>query len=381
MPIPFKRYVDITSGIGAGANVARRDLICRMFTSSDKIDVNTIIEYRNADDVGKLFTTNSDEYRRAVFYFGFVSKQTTRPKLLSIARWDKDNQSISEVLTSTTEQSNNFGSFVFVDTLSEAQVIEAATWNATKNVMFIYNVPVLAADAESLSPKILTISGAGMTLKSDTEAEEYPEMLPSAIEASTDYTRRASVQNYMFYSASLTPTVTTSADADKYDKLRINYYGSTQTAGQIRRFYQRGVLTGNADISPADMNVYANEAWLKDDAGSRIMSLLLSQPRVPANQNGRGQVLNVIQASIDIALINGTISVSRMLSEVQKIYITEQTGNPDAWQQVQNSGYWLNAEIKTISTDDGRTEYTADYKLIYLKDDAIRKVDGSHTLI
>jgi hypothetical protein len=34
---------------------------------------------------------------------------------------------------------------------------------------------------------------------------------------------------------------------------------------------------------PVDMNVYANEIWLKDAAGAAILSLLLSLGKVSAN--------------------------------------------------------------------------------------------------
>ena len=330
------------------------------------------MEFQDLDSVAAIFTTNSNEYRRAQFYFGFVSKNTTRPRLISFARWSKTDvaayvysgpitatsltaiqavtagtfsltfgaggtatqtisaldfssaanlaavatalqtriraataggadftgatvtynadrgrfeitsgqtgaaavatadgtanaatvlrlldttnaqlsagaavTSVTDTLAASAEQSNNFGSFVFVDTLTEAEATEAATWNNTQNVLFQYHVPVLPADAATYSTNLIGLAGTGITLMSTTAANEFPEMLPTAILAATDYTRRASVQNYMFQTANLTPTVQTNADANLYDGLRINYYGETQTAGQLRRFYQRGVLTGN----------------------------------------------------------------------------------------------------------------------------------------
>ena len=508
MTIPLTRYVDITSGIGAGAEVARRDLICRLFTSNTDLPATTFMEFQDLDSVAAIFTTNSNEYRRAQFYFGFVSKNTTRPKLISFARWAKTDvsayvysgpitatsltaiqavtagtfsltfgagatatqtisaldfssaaslaavatalqtriraataggsaftgatatynvsrnrfeitsgqtgaaavatadgtanaasvlrllsttnaqlsagaaaTSITDTLAASAEMSNNFGSFVFVDSLTEAEVTEAATWNNTNNVLFQFHVPVLPADAATYSTNLIGLAGTGISLMSTTAANEYPEMLPTAILAATDYTRRASVQNYMFQTANLTPTVQSNSDANLYDGLRINYYGETQTAGQLRRFYQRGVLTGNPAINPVDMNVFANEQWLKDDAGARIMSLLLSLARVPANQNGRGQILNVLQGTIDQALLNGSITVFRPLTAIQRIFVVEQSGNEEAPFQVENSGYWVDAQIRSTTTSDNRVEFEANYTLIYLKDDVIRKVNGTHTLI
>ena len=257
---------------------------------------------------------------------------------------------------------------------------EAATWNSTQNVLYQYHTAVLPTAAAATSTALINLAGVGMTLNLPTLSNEFPEVLPMAILAATNYQRRAAVQNYMFYSASLTATVTTNADADLYDGLRINYYGETQTAGQLRRFYQRGVLGGGA-TAPVDMNTYANEQWLKDDAGARILSLLEALPRVSANQRGRGQLLSVICATIEQALENGSISVGRTLTDIQQIFITEQSGDPLAFHQVAVSGYWVDVQIVSFQTPDNRTEFRGDYTLIYAKDDVIRSVEGTHQLI
>ncbi len=501
MPIPFTRYVNITSGVGAGATVRRRELIARFYTTSAELPVNTTREFQSFDGVSAFFGSDTDESRRAAFYFGFVSKNTTRPQNVSFTRWVNTGsvtqtilgarltstlaqlqaitggsfsitigtsvasltglnfspaadlagvatilqtairaesgaefttatvaynatrsrfeftasgttttaisvtagatndaagpigwltgaqlsagamaESITDLLRRSTEENNNFGSFAFVPTLTQTQVVEAATWNSTQNVLFQYHVAVLPADAQAYSQAIIALAGTGLTLMSTTAAGEFPEVLPMAVLAATNYQARNSVQNYMFQTGNLTPTVTTNADANLYDSLRFNYYGETQTAGQVRRFYQRGVLTGG-DTNPTDMNTYANEQWLKDDAGVNIMNLLLALPRVPANQNGRGQLLSAVQTTVNQALLNGAISIGRTLSNTQRVFITEATGDPRAFQQVQTSGYWVNMQIEPFTTTDNRTEFRGTYRLIYARDDVVRMVQGSHTLI
>jgi len=44
------------------------------------------------------------------------------------------------------------------------------------------------------------------------------------------------------------------------------------------------------------------------------------------------------------------------------------------------SGFGLKV-IKSITTADGRNEWKATYILIYAKDDVVRKIEGTHTLI
>lgn len=287
-------------------------------------------------------------------------------------------QTVTEALNASASLSNNFGSFAFVGTLSVTETIDAATWNSARNVEFIFSARTAAADAVTLSAALIGLAGTALTLA--PLATEYDEMVPMAILAATDYTRRAAVQNYMFQQFPLTPKVTTDALASLYDSLRVNYYGQTQTAGQQINFYQRGTLTGPA-TSPVDQNTYANEIWFKDAAASSIMALLLALPRIPANAEGRGQILAILQDPIDAALRNGTISVGKTLSTAQRLFVTQITGDEDAYFQVQNIGYWVDCEIVPVVTVDGRTEYKAVYTLVYGKDDTVRKVEGQHILV
>lgn len=280
--------------------------------------------------------------------------------------------------TRSAEANDNFGSFAFVQTITAAQIAAVALQNDTYNVKFLYTVPIVAADAATTYAALSGLSGVAVTLAPLTT--EYPELLPAAVLAATAYDRRNSVQNYMFQQATLTPSVTTNAQADTMDANRVNYYGRTQTAGQFLDFYQRGVMMGLA-TDPVDMNVYANEMWLKDAAGAAIMGLLLSAARVPANSTGRGQLLAILQSVIERATFNGTISIGKTLITRQKLYITNLTGDEQAWQQVYRLGYWLDGTVQSFVTVDNRTEYKFVYTLIYSKDDAIRKVEGSHVLI
>jgi hypothetical protein len=288
-------------------------------------------------------------------------------------------QSVSDAFNRAENLTNNFGSFSFIPALTITEHAELAALNAGRNVMYQYYVPVSAADSASWSAALIGFAGTGITLS--PTGSEYPELLPMAILAATDYGRRNAVVTYMFkQSGGLTPSVTTGTLADTYDALRINYYGRTQTAGQFLDFYQRGLLCGGA-AAPVDMNVYANEQWMKDSAGSRCMSLLLSAGRVPANASGRSQILAVLQSTIDDALFNGVISVGKTLTNDQKVFVTQQSGDPLAWYQVQNVGYWVDARIVQTVGPGNTPEYKAVYILIYSKDDAIRKIEGTHALV
>lgn len=522
MAINLNRYVDITSAVAGAAIASQRQLIARLFTDNDLLPPQTYIEFTSAAAVGTYFGTTSEEYKRALFYFSYVSKNSTAPQKISYARWVSAaiapmifgisstqalatytaitsgsigitigstahvfsgldfstatslggpspsvasilqaairaetgtmwtaatvtfnssvgafdfvggdqiaatisvqpgltgtnlapilkwlpaatysngtftagaimaSGSLAETITQTLDisvgLSNNFGSFLFmpVTPLTLAQNVEAGVWSNAQNVSYMFMVPVISANANSgawLAPSPAGLEGigsVGVTLSNFSD--QYIEMLPMAIQAATDYTANNSVQNYEFQQiAGVTAGVTDDTTADAMDALSVNYYGQTQTAGQFIAFYQQGLLQGQA-TDPTDMGVFSNEAWLKDAAQTALMNLLLALAEIPANAQGRSQILGTLQTVINQALNNGTISVGKTLTSSQIVAIGQITNDPNAWQSVQANGYWVDVTILPIpSTSPVR--YKATYTLIYSKNDVIRFVQGSDILI
>jgi hypothetical protein len=588
MAISITRYVDIVSGLGAGANVPNRDLVARLFTANNLLPPQTFISFTTAAEVGTYFGFASEEYLRAVFYFSWISKNQTQAQSIQFARWVKTAvapmifpiqnngtalaswtaisngsfiltmggftfilsgldftaaasladvasdlqtairaesgggavwtsatvtyssayggfllvggatdvvthpvvvevsgigtditpagllgwlpeqtvvngnliagaiwasgsaaETITATLTSSSQASNNFGSFAFLTNLGLTQqnVVDAATWNNTQNVLYMFSQAVTPANAVAWQAAVAAIGGIGLTLSPPITTQltatvtsasnvvsgitsnagltvgmpvtgsnipagtyitslvgttgltlnnnatgsateqltfatlQFPEMFPMMIEAATNYAGLNSVQNYEFQQvAGLTPSVSSDTDANTYDALAINYYGVTQQAGTLIAFYQQGVLQGASVVGNiTDMNAYVNEIWLKDAATVAIMTLLLSLSQVPANNQGRNQILAILQGVVNQALNNGTISVGKSLTVNQQMFITSETNDPLAWYQVQNSGYWLDVVI--TASGSSPVVYTATYTLVYSKDDIIRKVNGTHTLI
>ena len=288
-----------------------------------------------------------------------------------------------QALTTAAANNNNFGSFGFMNGagLSLSQVTSIAQWNNGENVTFMYVLPVTAANASSWFTALGLIGGTAPTLDPQLTGQ-FPEMMPMMILAATDYTDPNSTVNYMyqqFDTVGIQAAVTSDLGANTYDPLSINYYGNTQTAGQIINFYQRGVMWGS-DTSPLDQNTYANEIWLKDALGAALMTLLLALGKVSANIAGQAQIINIMQGVINQALYNGTISVGKILTVIDQLYITQITNDPNAWKQVQNIGYWLGV-VFVPTVVNGQNEYIAQYTLIYSKDDVIRTINGSDILI
>ena len=65
----------------------------------------------------------------------------------------------------------------------------------------------------------------------------------------------------------------------------------------------------------------------------------------------------------------------------QKAYVTQITGDPLAWHQVQAIGYWVDAVVQQEAQKNGTTKYIVDYTLVYSKADAVNKITGRDILI
>lgn len=85
MAISIKQYIAITSGVGGSNNVRQRDLILRIFSPNHSISPDVVLEFSNSDDVKDYFGVNSEEYKRAVKYFSYISPNIVSPKLISFA--------------------------------------------------------------------------------------------------------------------------------------------------------------------------------------------------------------------------------------------------------------------------------------------------------
>lgn len=284
-----------------------------------------------------------------------------------------------QALRAAEQVTDSFGSFSFPGTLALSEVVELAQYNASLNLKYMYLQSVSSADAQTVSAAVLGIPSIGLVL--NATAGQYKEALPQAIMAATNYTRRNATVNYMYRQlGALTADVATNAEANLYDGLRVSYYGETANAGQKIAFFQRGFLCGGA-TDALDMNVHANEQWLKAYLTARLLSLQLSLGKIPANNEGRGYVLGQVTDAANLAKFNGTIIAGKNITVAQQIAITQISGDPEAWRDVQINGYWADAIVVERTGETGVTEYVVNYVLAYAKNDVVRKISGSHSLV
>lgn len=284
-------------------------------------------------------------------------------------------------LAASVNASDNFGTFCFMSELTQPNLVSVAMQNAAYNVRFMFLYRVSTADALVIGAAMKGIASQGPVHALNNG--QFPEMLPMALAASINYSRPDASVNFMFRNnpgATLLPTVFDESVANQYDALRINYVGETQNAGRKISYFQLGNLGGGTEaIIP--MGVHINEQWLKSAMTAKLGDLLLSLGRIPANADGRGLIMTSINGVVNRALTNGVISVGKELTDLQKAFVIQRSDDPRAPIQVASDGYWLDVVIRDAVDSSGAQYYYAAYVLIYAKDDAIRRIDGTHNLI
>ena len=288
-----------------------------------------------------------------------------------------------EALRRVDELDDDFGSFCFMELLTPAEAREIAEWNAAKNYKYLYSLPVTDENCKDYLYTVRDLSGTCYTLDKHSA---FAEFMPMALFAATKYDRANATKLFMYQRFdSESPSVTNSTDSDLYDaypadsqghRFPVNYLGCTMQAGNLISFYQDGY---NAD--GLDTACYCNEVWLKDAISVEILNTFLAIEKIPSNHVGEAVVKNAITTVLNEAIENGTIILAKNLSNVQKVTTDRLANTQGAWEAVVDYGYWLGVTIKQRVVASGRTQFYADYVLIYSKGDAIRKVEASDIMI
>lgn len=287
---------------------------------------------------------------------------------------------ISEILDATENLSNDFFTFGFMDATTDVSVLAlAADWALEKNNTFAFLAPFSLPQYQS-TPSYKTAIDTMLEQGGNaiTGSMWYEYLFPALICAATEYNDVGAAQNYMYMqSGELSQyAVTSEATYQTLKDLGVNFYGQTQQAGTKIAFYQHGVMSGVAGTDLKAMGPFMNEIWLKDAITVALINVQLNNPIITANASGIQRVESAILGQVQRALVNGTITIDKPLNDSQIGFITSVTNSPQAWQNVQNDGFWLDIEINLV---DG--QYEADYTLIYAKGDSVNKINGRNIAV
>lgn len=285
-------------------------------------------------------------------------------------------QSVTDLMAKNLNLSNNFGTFLFLEDLTTAQITEAAQYTHAQNVQFRYVQRVVPSNYMEIQQAVAGFSGVSLVFDLYDD-NSYPHALSAAIWAAANYNAVNGAPGAEFQKdESIAPSVFDDETYKKLTGLKINFIGRTQQAGQPISFYQPGYLQGAVE----DEGVFMNEVWLKDKIVTAVLNTQLALEKWPTGEDGLTLFDTITEPIRSLAKTNGVVTVGKTLTDTQKVYITQQTGDAKAWQQVQTQGDYITRWISPKQVN-GTTVYVLYYCYIYSKGDQVRKIEGSDILI
>ena len=153
MSISSNRYVNIVSAVGGGDAVPTRELLLRLFTTSERVPTGAVLNFSSSTldtSLREYFGSTSEEYKRAAYYFGFISKVATSPKNVQFSR--------------------------FADTATSAQV-----FGSKLPLLSVLNA--VTADAFDVVLAGVTFNVTALDFSADTTYAEVASALQTAIQA------------------------------------------------------------------------------------------------------------------------------------------------------------------------------------------------------
>ena len=321
------------------------------------------------------FGPSADVTAFATKYFSYIAPNGGTPRAINVFKVASGTKART-AFDAAVKSSTNFMTFTFLGTdlqeigdAGDLGLLDVALANNAIDNPFAMVVAVTKDNAATVAQSFTGMSGVHLV----AGADEYAAYMPMAFVAATDYTK-ANAAGDLFGKqfGSETAVVTDDTTANAFDSNKINYIGLTQVNGTEFSFYQRG---DNQD--GVALGIYANEMWLRSELARAWFNLLLSVQKVPANADGLALIANAFNEVAAQGIDNGSILIDKPLTSTQRTLIaTYADGNTSAADSVQDTGYYLNVEIKQEDN-----EYHAYFTLIYAKGDAIRKVVGSNVLV
>lgn len=402
MAINIKKYVDISSRFPT-ADVAGRSFGGLVFTnkaalpqSADMQEAYDVYEgggvaYLGLNEVGALFGLDSDEYKFATGYYGYLSPSGRFASRLAFAKVAEGETPVA-AFTRVNELTNLFGSFTFLslagggdsDASGDADIEalrEVAAYNSGLDTKYLFVVnrvrgDMSKADVIAEAEKFKAAKGT-VFLSGATSVSSY---MPMAILGSTDYAT-GQVVNFMFKQfAGEDPTVFDDSTFTDFNAANVNYYGRTQSNGQTLDFYQRGLNSDGQDTA-----VYCNEMWFKSECETRLMQYLVSNERIPADAVGVAIVELLVTEVCYDAVRNGTFmtkdnpTAASVLGLRQLVALVG--GTPDIVDtiliNIAKSGY----DVWGMLDTNAEGEPIIHYYVFYGTADSIKFIKGDDILI
>ena len=290
-------------------------------------------------------------------------------------------QTITAILNKTIDISTNFATFGFVsasDAYSNLDDIGTFVDEQNNQYRFCFDLSSANYAAGIATAAKYTGMTAHYNINYGVSGVNPAWLMSAILPATTNYNKPNGVKNYMFQQFPQQAVSVGNNDGTLYqtlDNLNINYNGQTQKSGSNIAFYQNGFNTDGTDSA-----IFDNEIWLKDAIATDVLNAFLALDFVSADKDGEAIVVGIIQNNADKALNNHVFANGRLLTNTEKAFITQVFNDESKWLECQNNGYTFTVDITTENLNNA-TIHVAEYTLVYLKNNVIRKVTGRNILV
>lgn len=391
MAISSSNFVDVKSAFLIDRAVAR-DFSGLVITDKEAKTYTTAAPSIVTDyNAGKVVSVNaktvedlfSDEtvLDWANNYFSYVSKSGNAPSRLKFKKIQGSETTLKDSLDAAIDGDETFGSFTFLkSTIPTEDELEAvAKYNQGLSTAYRmvadYTSDKDKASANNYYDKYVTesegVKGGLWNIGGLTLCDEC-SFLTMARLAATDYTGTNTTSCDMFKSVG--GVEATVKDDDTYktlSDLRLNFVGLVKEHGNQWNWYMRGY-----NMDGLDTAVYDNEMWFKSEIVKDLLTLDDSVEKIPANERGLSMVSLTVMDAINMALRNGTILPGKPLSAEKQTQVLQMLGGDgEKLDQLLTNGWVLLMELE----QDGE-DYKINYKVAYLKGDAVRFFGGTHSI-
>lgn len=399
MAISLSKFVDIRT-TWPESNSEQRALGGLVFTTDDcvssastlktEIEKNGLVALEE-EQIKDLFGESSDVYKFAKRYYGYYNLSNRTASPLKVVKL-KVEETPKDALIRAAGSDNGFGSFVFIGDFDENDLAEAYKENGKSNTGFLAVHCIVAGDIDDEQNGKYTVSSAANKCNTGGTFngieglcvvyghDKYTAAIPMAIFASTDYDGTNSVVCQMFKQHDdEIPTVTNDADYKTLTKAHVNFYGTTQSNGKTISFYMPGY-----NVDGTDTAIYCNEIWFKSRCTTNLVSMLVENGRIPANDDGITMVKNVVlDACVPAATAGVFMAKTPTKEERRRIttfcamddYTDAQTESVVA--SIETNGYGVVAYLgKNVDGDR-----IIEYYVLYGTADSIRAVKGNDLLV
>lgn len=264
-------------------------------------------------------------------------------------------------------QANSSGySITTLEALTDDDVINSVKWlngsegeqtiNSAVRLVFNYSDK---ATVKAMSASLDALGLTGYVLTYDPYSE-LVNILDCAICAAIDYDVENGAINFNFSNAAgYTPVtslgtvvdyqqgMTNSALMTELNNAKISCVYSVGFGTQEQNYYGFGLMAG--EYGTEDIQV--NESALEMRLQVTIINALTTLNKIKLQGSDAAALVSALLASpLDLFKKNGSIALEGKLSTVDRVAVTQATGNPDAADAVEQNGYYF--QVQPLSEED-----------------------------